>query len=215
MDFARVMRGSNFAQRAGVATLDFVKAFSKRFQQSSWNAFRCDTFADIVLPHGHISLFGGVAVAAVAVLGVFWSVFWFSHRHGYFFFDPQDCFRAKPEGRVFPASAETATFEPMLKHYIGVTQLLVMVAAASIAFGGSGPTLGTPIVIAKLLLAWSIFYGVLFCALLLWRYDEYAQDMESYTLGWYSTVFGFGFSSLTCFMFGYLAWGWGLSRIVS
>src|SRR5437016_70338 len=69
MDFARVMRGSNFAQRAGVATLDFVKAFSKRFQQSSWNAFRCDTFADIVLPHGHISLFGGVAVAAVAVIG--------------------------------------------------------------------------------------------------------------------------------------------------
>jgi hypothetical protein len=117
-------------------------------------------------------------------------------------------------GRVFPVSAQTATFEPMLKHYIGVTQLLVTVAAASIAFGGNNQTLGAPIVVAKLLLAWSIFYGVLFCALLLWRYDEYAQDMESYTLGWYSTIFAFGFSSLTCFMSGYLAWGWGLTRIV-
>ena len=58
---------------------------------------------------------------------------------------------------------------------------------------------------AKLLLAWSIFYGVLFCALLLWRYDEYAQDMASYTLGWYSTIFALGFSCLICFMCGYLA----------
>jgi len=32
---------------------------------------------------------------------------------------------------------EEATFKPMLKHYIGVTQLLVTVAAASIAFGGN------------------------------------------------------------------------------
>jgi hypothetical protein len=168
-----------------------------------------------VLQHLHISLFGGVAAAAVANFGVFWLVFWYSHGNGYFFFDPQDCFRAGSEGRVFPVSAETATFEPMLKHYIGVTQLLVTVAAASIAFGASGQPLGTPIVIAKLLLAWSIFYGVLFCASLLWRYDEYAQDMTSYTKGWYSTVFAFGFSTLTCFMSGYLAWGWGLSKIVT
>jgi hypothetical protein len=44
-------------------------------------------------------------------------------------------------------------------------------------------------------LAWSVFHGVLFCALLLWRYDEYTQNMKSYTLPWHSTVFvvwGFG-----------------------
>jgi len=75
-------------------------------------------------------------------------------------------------------------------------------------------SLGLAIVLAKLLLAWSVFYGVLFCALLLWRYDEYAQDVRSYTLFWYSTVFAFGFSSLFCFMFGYLTWGWGLSKII-
>jgi hypothetical protein len=66
-----------------------------------------------------------------------------------------------------------------------------------------------------LLLAWSIVFGVLFCAFLLWRYDEYGQDMKSYTLGWYSTIFALGFSCLTCFMLGYLAWGWGLSRASS
>lgn len=139
-------------------------------------------------------------------------IFWFSHKPGYYFFDPQDGFReTTPGSRAFPVSAKTATFEPLLKHYIGVTQLLVTVAAASIAFGGN-QTPPAPIVIAKLLLAWSIFYGVLFCAVLLWRYDEYGQDMKSYTLGWYSTIFAFAFSSLICFMGGYLAWGWGLSR---
>jgi hypothetical protein len=156
-----------------------------------------------------------VAIVALIVFGVFWAIFWSTHRRGHFFFDPQDSFRANSENRVFPASAKTATFEPLLKHYIGVTQLLVTVAAASIAFGGSSQSLGSPIVVAKLLLAWSIFYGVLFCALLLWTYDEYAQDMESFTLGWYSTVYAMGFSCLTCFMLGYLAWGWGLSRTIS
>jgi len=160
----------------------------------------------------HISLFWEVAVASLVVFGVFWSIFWFSNPRGNFFFDPQDCVRANSKLRVFPASASTATFEPFLKHYIGVTQLLVTVAAASIAFGGNSQS---PIILAKLLLACSIFYGVLFCALLLWRYDEYAQDMESYTLGWYSTVFAFGFSCLTCFMVGYLAWGWGLSQAIA
>ena len=46
-------------------------------------------------------------------------------------------FTLRNDGSVyFPSRAETATFEPMLKHYIGVTQLLVTIPAASIAFGG-------------------------------------------------------------------------------
>jgi len=101
----------------------------------------------------------------------------------------------------------------MLKNYVGVTQLLVTVAAASIAFGGNGQAI--LVLVAKLVLAWSIFYGVLFCALLLWRYDEYGQDLRSYTIGWYSTVLAFGFSSLICFMAGYLVWGFGLLTLSS
>jgi hypothetical protein len=167
----------------------------------------------------HIPRFWIVAIAALAIFGVFkfsfWAGYYCTHRRSYFFFDPQDSFRANSESRVFPVSAQTATFEPLLKHYIGVTQLLITVAAASIAFGANSQSLAGPIVVAKLLLAWSIFYGVLFCALLLYRYDEYAQNMESYTLGWYSTIFALGFSCLSCFMLGYLWWGWGLSRTIS
>jgi hypothetical protein len=168
----------------------------------------------------HISLFARVAILALGAFGAIWLCFWLKylssgHRKSWFYFDPQDSYRASPSGRAFPVSAPTATFEPLLKHYVGVTQLLITVAAASIAFGGNGQPVGTLIVIAKLLLAWSIFYGVLFCALLLWRYDEYAQNEKSYTLSWYSTIFALGFSTLGCFTFGYLAWGWGLSRILS
>jgi hypothetical protein len=65
---------------------------------------------------------------------------------------------------------------------IGVTQLLVTVAAASIAFGGDkNPRPALLIIVAKSFLAWSIFYGVLFCAFVLYRYDEYTQDVTSYT----------------------------------
>jgi hypothetical protein len=157
--------------------------------------------------------FSCIAAPALIIYGGLWMLFWYMHRHSrrnHFFFDAQDCFSGN-KNRILPRSAETATFEPMLRHYIGVTQLLVTVAAASIAFGGASHPSGAPVVNdAKLLLAWSIFYGVAFCAFLLWRYDEYGQDMTSYTLPWYSTIFAFGFSSLLCFMFGYLLWVWEL-----
>jgi hypothetical protein len=163
----------------------------------------------------YISPFGAVTIGALLLFGAIWTWFWVSHKGAaHFFFDPQDSIRfSEKDGREFPIAAAKSTFEPMLKHYIGVTQLLVTVAAASIAFGGDkSPRAVFPIVIAKSLLAWSIFYGVLFCAFVLYRYDEYTQDVKSYTRWWYSTVESLGFATLVCFMFGYLAWGWGLSR---
>jgi hypothetical protein len=162
------------------------------------------------------AVFLSVTGVATFIFALWWAVFWITHRgKSHFFFDPQDDFHALREGdRVLPKAAETATFEPMLKHYIGVTQLLVTIAAASIAFGGGNgnqaSTASIWIGIAKLLLAWSVFYGVLFCALLLWRYDEYTQNVKSYTLPWHSTVFACGFSSLTFFTFGFVVWGFGL-----
>jgi hypothetical protein len=165
---------------------------------------------ELDMPWTPLSLFCGVALVALMVFGVFWMIFRYLNRgKGYFFFDPQDCFNAKIQGRILPKAAETGTFEPMLKHYLTVMQLIVTVAVASIAFGNGSPQLPA-IKIAKLLVAWSIAYGVAFCAILLWRYDEYTQDMTSYTLPWYATVFSLGFSSLTCFTLGFLAWGWGL-----
>lgn len=172
-------------------------------------------FVRILSPYGYLSPFGVATLASLVIFLVLWNWFWRSHSGAAFvYFDPQDCVKFCKEQRQYPIAAEKATFEPMLKHYIGVTQLLVTVAAASIAFSGdktSRPVL--LILIAKSLLAWSIFYGLLFCASVLYRYDEYTQDITSYTRWWYSTVESFGFSTIVCFMFGYLAWGWGLSRI--
>ena len=173
-----------------------------------------------LVSHFNCSRFLAVAAITVPLFGVAWLISWLSNKGIYFYFDPQDFVRSNPKARVFPKSAENATFEPLLKHYIGVTQLLITVAAASIALGGTG-SIGSSgsgsflVSIAKLLLAWSIFYGAVFCALLLWRYDEYAQDMQSYTRFWYSAVQAFGFSCLICFMLGYLIWGWGLSKTAS
>lgn len=170
-----------------------------------------DNIAKPLSFEAHLLVFGLVAAGALAVFGASWVGFYLLHpRKGYFFFDPQDCAAVGQKGRVLPLSAKNATFEPLLKHYIGITQLIFTVAAASIAFGGSGQTHTSWVLVAKLVLAWSILYGVLFCALLLWRYDEYGQNMESLTPVWYSTIFGFGFSSLSCFIAGYLVWGLGV-----
>jgi hypothetical protein len=165
---------------------------------------------ELNMPSVHLLLFGGVSLSALIVFGLLWTIFRYRNRGaGPIYFDPQDCFDAKIKGRVLPKSASSATFEPMLKHYIGVMQLIVTVSAASIAFGGGNQAV--PLIkIAKLSVTWSIAYGVAFCAILLWRYDEYTQNMRSYTPAWYTTVVALGFSSFLCFIVGYLVWGWGL-----
>jgi hypothetical protein len=154
-----------------------------------------------------------VIFAPLGVFGISWLVFWLEHKPGnFYFFDPQDAFRENTENRRFPLSAQNATFEPFLKHYIGVTQLLITVAAASIAFGGNSQNGSPAIAIAKTILAWSILYGVFFCALLLWRYDEYSQNIKSYTLRWYAIVSALGSSTLICFIIGYFFWSYGLLK---
>jgi hypothetical protein len=133
----------------------------------------------------YISPFGAVFLGAVLTFLFWWMLLW-HHKRGksYVFFDPQDCVRFCTEEREYPLAASTTTFEPMLKHYIGVAQLLITVAAASIAFGGDkNPRPVILIVVAKLFLAWSVFYGVLFCASVLYRYDEYTQNVKSYPHG--------------------------------
>jgi heme A synthase len=150
-----------------------------------------------------------VVAGALVLYSVVWLWFRITNRgKRTFFFDPMDCFNDHSADRVLPAAAKTTTFEPMLKHYLTTTQLLVTVGAASIAFGVNPHD--HPIGVSKLVLACSVFFGVVFCGLLLWRYDEYTQDVKSYTLSWYSTIFAFGISSLICFMGGYAFWGFEL-----
>jgi len=65
-------------------------------------------------------------------------------------------------------------------------------------------------VAAKAVLACAILYGVMFCALLLYFYDEYAQNVRAYSRFRYSLIEALGFSSLACFILGYFVWAFNL-----
>lgn len=150
-------------------------------------------------------------LTGIVVPGVIFGLFWWKHRGKRFiYFDPADFYHyQKGGGKQLPISAGGTTFEPMLAHYVGVTKLLITVAAASVAFGANA-NYAESVHFAKIVLSWSILYGVLFCTFLLYRYDEYTQDVRCYTRGWYATVETFGFASLTCFILGYFAWAFQL-----
>jgi hypothetical protein len=127
-----------------------------------------------------------------------------------FYFDPKDFLHYEQgAGRELPVSAKDTTFEPHLKNYIDVMKLLVTIAAASIAFGGiqNGKS---GVVMAKLILACAILYGVVFCGLLQFFYDEYTQNVRAYTRFRYSVIEALGFSALVCFIIGYFVWAFSL-----
>jgi hypothetical protein len=136
------------------------------------------------------------------------------NRHSkYFYFDAQDFSHYEARGddplkvgeRILPVSAKQGTFEPFLDKYIGVVKLLLTVAAASIAFGSSQVT-ANGIFIAKIVLAFAILYGVAFSALLLFFYEQYAQNVRYYRPLRYSLIEALGFSCLGCFIAGYFLW---------
>lgn len=150
-----------------------------------------------------------VIAMCAASFFVAWRFFWRLNKGPSFYFDAQDF--AKYEnggGRKLPLSATNGTSEPLLQRYIDLTKLLITVAAASIAFANKTPSQG--IFAAKLILAFSILCGVGFCALLLWAYDEYCQNVESYTRSIYSTVVALGSCSLLWFVVGYAVWAFSL-----
>jgi hypothetical protein len=155
----------------------------------------------------HTVIVLSASLTCIVVFAVVFVLFWRSHKGARsFYFNPEDFYRyERGLDRELPVSASSGTFEPMLAHYVGVTKLLVTVAAASVAFGGNANNSGF-VHFAKIVLSWSILYGVLFCATLLYRYDEYTQNVRSYTRLWYSTVETFGVASLLCFVLGYFAW---------
>lgn len=152
-----------------------------------------------------------VSAGCFVVFWLIWIPFRVINNSAAYFFDPQDAFKQDPGNKKFPKSAENATFAIFLSNYTDVMKLLITVAAASIAFGGN-PQGIWQIATAKVALAWSILYGILFSALLLYRYDEYAQNVKSYTCNWYATIFAFGFSSLGCFIVGFMFWSWALAK---
>lgn len=147
--------------------------------------------------------------------GLFFLVLWgycqFACRgtHHYYF-DAQDFVRYQQGGdRRLPVSASTGTFTTLLNGYLGVTKLLITVAAASIAFG-TNQAARSGVFLAKIILAFSILYGTVFAALLQFFYEEYAQNVQSYGPWKYSLIQALGFSALVCFFVGYLVWAFNL-----
>jgi hypothetical protein len=155
-----------------------------------------------------------VAIFCCSLFLILFTIFYLLNRSGNsFYFDAQDFSHyesdsgdpLRVQSRVLPVSAKQGTFEPFLDKYIGVTKLLITVAAASIAFGSSqGST--NRIFIAKIILAFAILYGVAFSALLVFFYEQYAQNVHSYRPILYSLIQALGFSCLICFISGYFAW---------
>jgi len=147
----------------------------------------------------------------VGVFVVIWTGFWRTNRNTKsVYFDAQDFAHYEGgAGRELPVSAAEGTFEPLLQHYIGVTKVLITLAAASITFGQTQST-KSGILLAKIVLAFSILYGVMFCAFVLYMYDEYTQNVRAYTRFWYSMVETLGFSALFSFVVGYAIWVFNL-----
>ena len=151
-------------------------------------------------------------VGSLALFGGLYTVFsrWNRHSRSYYL-DPQDFVAYEGgAGRELPLAAAKGTFAPLLSSYVDITKLLITVAAASIAFGGGqNPRWG--VIVAKIVLAFSILYGVTFAALLQFFYDQYCIDVRFYTASRYSLIEALGFSTLACFIGGYFFWAFNLS----
>jgi hypothetical protein len=142
---------------------------------------------------------------------VLWACLWLPARKlSFFYFDAQD-FKNSDAGtsRRLPLSASTGTFAPFLKGYVGAVKLLITVAAASIAFGAD-KDVKLWILLAKIILAFSILYGTLFVGLLQFFYEEYAQNLQAYRPWRYTLIQALGFSALACFVAGFFIWAFNL-----
>src|ERR1700679_1147087 len=114
---------------------------------------------------------GIVLIACAGLYGTICLTFWKINRGRFYYFDAQDLIKYNDQGtRKLPLSAETGTFAENLKNYIDLTKLLITISAAAITFGGTTST-SKGIFAAKIVLAFSILFGILFCAFMLYRYD--------------------------------------------
>ncbi len=126
------------------------------------------------------------------------------------FFNPQDYAAsqtAKTGNVSFPEESKEATFQPFIAQYTGIAKVTIALAAASISFGGLSST-NPQIWTAKLLLAYSIAFSLLFCVLMINRYENYLHDLKSYKPWLAALVESCGVTSLFCFGLGY----WYLAR---
>jgi hypothetical protein len=124
------------------------------------------------------------------------------------FFNPQDYVAsdtARKLGVAFPEESKAAKFEPFITQYTGMAKVTIGLAAASISFGGLKVD-NSQIWTAKLLLAYSIAFSLLFCVLMINFYENYLHDLKSYKPWKAALVESCGLTSLFCFALGYWYW---------
>jgi hypothetical protein len=145
-------------------------------------------------------------------------VLWKRRKADHVFFNAQDYaaharrdHNPNAPPKQFPIASDTATFEPLLKQYVDVAKFLITIAAATIGFAGFQDV---AVDTAKLLLAFSIGFGLLFCVLVTVFYEDYLHDLTSYKPFKCALVESLGVSSLLCFGIGYFYWAWHLKSAV-
>jgi len=129
-------------------------------------------------------------------------------RTTHIYFNPQDHAKANPEAHV-PEFAKVANFDSFITQYTGMAKVMIGLAAASISFGGLNTT-NSNVFAAKMLLAYSIAFGLLFCISAINFYENYLHDLGSYTPFKCALVESFGLTSMFCFTLGYVYWAWHL-----
>lgn len=127
-----------------------------------------------------------------------------SLAEGPFNLDPQDKWNA---------------FEPFLSKYLRLEEFIVGLATGSIVLlvGSSslrGQSLTLPWYYASPLyvLCWSVLWGILFMVWLTYHYEDYQHGEIKHTRKAYALSLSLGFSSLMCFILGYV---WLIFRVTT
>ena len=157
-----------------------------------------------------LSAFG---VASAWSLACFLAFFLFFRLVAYggssfIFFNPQDYARANPE-KTLPEYSKTANFDPFITQYTGMAKVMIGLAAASISFGGLDVKYPN-VLTAKMLLAYSIAFALLFSIAVINFYENYLHDLKSYTPSKIALVEASGVTAMFCFALGYGYWAWHL-----
>jgi hypothetical protein len=136
----------------------------------------------------------GIAVG-IAIFLVVWIIVLVSTEKGNFTFEPTDGFLDK----ILPIYLDVAKF------IMGLAAGGIVLIIGSSALSSTNKRLPPEYASPLLLLAMSIFYGIVFMPLLVLNYEAWKHNEYKYTRSRYIRNRTLGFSGLICFCLGY---GW-------
>lgn len=154
-----------------------------------------------------LSPFAVASAWSLACFFVFLLILWLVYRGSSpIYFNPQDYAKAHPE-KELPEHSKGATFDLFITQYTGMAKVMIGLAAASISFGGLNANY-TNVFTAKMLLAYSIAFSLIFCITGINFYENYLHGLRSYIPIKIALVEASGVTSIVCFALGYGYWAW-------